>query len=112
MTLNRWSIGTIILGIIFILLSIVSYSQGNIFFLILNLLTGIGLIVVKPFGMYLAFLDIICGGILNAPLAIKAIKVMQNEKNITLLFASIMVYLFYFVVLFYLTRPKVREQFE
>ena len=100
--------GLVIFGIIFIL-------AGEIFlpamplFSVLYLIVGVGIFFLEPFARYLAIFVSILGIIINTK---KLIGFLNKNISMQIVMALAGTYLVYLGIIYFFTRPKVKEQFR
>jgi hypothetical protein len=115
---KKRSVGVTIFSILYLVVGVLFVLIMPLFSL-LYIIAGIGLLLLKPFARYLAvatsILGIVVGTIRGAQMLQSITKVSAGSifiNSLPLLFTLLLTYLFHLGVIFFFTRPKVKEQFK
>ena len=115
--ITAFSILYILMGLIFLIACPLLSVRFGLIFLIIGwlffsfpyLIVGIGIFLLRPFSRYLAiFLSLL--GIVSS--IARTIYFSLKSIRLEILFACIMICFIHFFIIYYFTRPKVKEQFK
>jgi len=101
-------IGLLVLGIVYIIIGVLFLVILPLFS-ILYFVAGIGILMLKPFGRYCGLAASILGIIINSLTLAQSLK---QGIPLNILIAVVLTYLVHAGIIYYLTRPKVIEQFK
>ena len=105
---KKRTVGIIIFSIVFILLGLF-FLLAMPLFSILYIIAGIGVLMLKPFARYLAITTSILGIAINT---IKLVSYLNKGVPSQIIIALVGTYLIHSAVIYFFTRPNVKEQFK
>jgi hypothetical protein len=105
---KKASVGVIVFSIVFILLGVLSLLVMPLLS-VLYMITGVWVLTLKPSARYLAITTSIFCMVLNT---IRLIDYLNKGASFQIILALAITYFVYAGIIYFFTRPKVKEQFN